>query len=367
MTWLGALCMTVVALGLGTPVPAQELNSSEMTGSVLVFPKFLAGTVAVGETAAGAPIVESRSSFNISVACPSADICPAGASVKLLGRWVCPGSQDPRSKSICKAANFELITTVNGTLTFNPENLGTRSAVRSASLNVPKPPCPEGFLIVWVVSPSNASAPSAIKFDGLAGNAVLRNSTHSAGSYTAIPIQAASHLQTGAFTDVNRDGNLDFDGSEYKAVTGQLAGPIRFPRSTKVQGTTLGRIDTVLTLLTLDVKAGRPNPATVVDFHFFNESEELISASHEFICWTEVKLTSIDANLDEFFGTGGHHGLFTTTVAETFGFGFSAASRPVTLLGIAETIERNRGGVAIREHEYTLFNNGRPVPTTFDP
>jgi hypothetical protein len=184
-----------------------------------------------------------------------------------------------------------------------------------------------------------------------------------------VPIQAVSTLATGARTDVNNDGRLAFDGeTEYKALTGRLAGPIRYSRTANVPRTNLGRIDTVLTLATLDTLANRSNFPTFVDFHFFNEAEALLSTSHEFICWTEARLTQIDPNLDEFFGTGSHNGLFETTEAEKIGFAFGTDKEgPVTLIGIAETTERNAGGAVIREFAYSLVNGGTLVPTIFAP
>jgi hypothetical protein len=306
--------------------------------------------------------VEPRSAFEISVTCPSnGPACAEGAKIKLLARWVCPGSQNPSQKFICKETDFELFTTVKGTLWFNPENLGSRNVS-----NVPKPQCQRGFLIVWVVSPNDADQPRAIKFDGLVGDAVLRNSTNSAGAYTAYPIQAVDGLAANALTDVNNDARLQFNGTtEYKAITGQLRGSVRLERTVNPTGNNLGRIQTFLTILTLDVISNRPNFPTFVDLHFFNETEVLLSTSHEFICWSEVRLTSIDPNLDQFFGS---KALLETTEAEKVAiFGVDDTAGPVTLIGIVETIELSRVGTAIREYSYGLFNDGRPVPTTFEP
>ena len=358
-SWIGMAVVAAMALGTAVPAKAQELNSSDMAGSVLVFPKFIRGTVVVGRNSmTNKAIVEPKSSFNISVTCPSGSRCSEGSTVRLIAKWVCPASQVFSEKFICAAADFNLVTTVKGTITFNPENVGTRSDVQ-----VPRPPCERGYLIVWVVSDIGA----AIKFDALAGNAVLRNDRNSASSYTGFPIQAVSSLATGAPTDVNTDGRLQFDGrTEYKALTGQLAGPIRFIRK-ETLGTNVGPIETVLTFMTLDTTLSRSNSPTFVDLHFYNEAEVLISTFHEFVCWSEVKLTTINRNLNEFFGGGGHHGLFETTGAEQGSFNVNGNSGPVTLLGIAETLERNAAGAVVREWAYTLVNSGVAVPTVFDP
>ena len=358
-SWIGMAVVAAMALGTAVPAKAQELNSSDMAGSVLVFPKFIRGTVALGRSfATNARLVEPKSSFNISVTCPAGSRCAEGTTVRLVAKWVCPASQVFADKFICAAADFNLTTTVKGTITFNPESQGTRSDVQ-----VPRPPCERGFLIVWVINQSG----EPIKFDALTGNAVLRNDKNSASSYTAFPIQAVSSLQTGASTDVNNDNKLQFDGrTEYKALTGQLAGPIRFIRPAAV-GANAGPIETHLTFMTLDTTLSRSNSPTFVDLHFYNEREVLISTFHEFVCWSEVKLTTINRNLNEFFGGGGHHGLFETTGAEQGSFNVNGNFGPVTLLGIAETIERNAAGVIVREFAYTLVNSGVAVPTVFDP
>jgi len=373
MKWMRYLFATLLLVGLAAPAMAQvQLNNSEIPGSVLVFPKFIRGTVNVGSTTVEpiGPIVEPRSSFEISVTCPSnGPACAEGAKVKLLARWVCPGSQNPSQKYICKETDFELFTTVKGTLWFNPESLGSFNVKPGTGTNngtVPKPQCQRGFLIVWVISPNDADQPRAIKYDGLVGDAVLRNANGSAGAYSAYPIQAVDGLAANALTDVNNDARLQFNGTtEYKAITGELRGSVRLERTVNPTGNNLGRINTFLTMLTLDVISNRPNFPTFVDLHFFNEAEVLLSTSTEFICWTEVRLTSIDPNLDQFFGS---KALLETTEAEKVAiFGVDDTAGPVTLIGIVETLELNRGGTVIREYSYGLFNDGRAIPTTFEP
>jgi hypothetical protein len=372
MVWMRRLFAALAVALVAAPAMAQgpQLNNSEVPGSVLVFPKFIAGSVQVGTAdpvppaTARTPIREPKSAFEISVTCPvNGPRCAENARVKLLARWVCPASQTLSEKFVCKATDFELLTTVKGTVWINPENIGSRSR----SVDVPRPPCNAGFLLVWVVSPDDANDPRAIKFDGLVGTAVLRNGTGSASGYTAYPIQAIDQLPPGALTDVNDDGRLQFDGlTEYKAITGQLRGTVRLERSTLSPTNTLGRIQTHVTMLTLDTLANRPNYPTFVDLHFFNENETLLSASHEFVCWTQVRLSDIDTNLDEFFGK---KSLLETTQAEKQPiFGIADTAGDVTLLGLVETGELNRNtDKPIREYSYPLFNDGLPVPTTFAP
>ena len=359
-------CALLAWLVLGaTPSGAQslQLNNSEIPGSVLVFPKFVRGTVQVGTTTGPAPqaIVEPKSAFEISVTCPSnGGPCAEGSAIKMLARWICPGTQDP--SFICRDVDFELRTTVKGTIWFNPENAGSRTT----STVVPRPPCARGWLIVWVVSPDDGSNPRAIKFDGLLGNATLRNARNSIGAYNAIPIQAVDGIPANTITDVNHDNKLAFDGlTEYKAVTGELRGTVRFERSSIPAGTTLGRINTYLTMLTLDTIVNRPNFPTFVDLHFFNENEVLLSSAFQFVCWVESRLTDIDTNLDEFFGKVG---LVETTEAEKIPiFGVNDLAGPVSLLGLVDTVELNSAGTVIRQFSNLLFNDGLPTPTILAP
>ena len=367
--------MTIAtAAQLDTPPPTT--NNSGEPGSVLVFSKFVVGTVQVGTanpippSNRRVPILEPRSSFEISVTCPKDARCAEGQQVKLLARWICPGSPDMRQKFVCADTDFELFTTVKGTLSFNPENIGTTSLPPNHP-PIPRPPCNRGYLIVWVVSPFDGSAPEAIKFDGLVGKAVIRSGANSVGAYAAVPIQAMDTLVTGAPTDVGDgfggppDGRLQFDGrTEYKALTGQLTGSLRYERVRAVPKTTLGTIETSLVLLTLNVRSNRPNLPTFVDLHFYNEHEVLISAMHAFTCWSEVRLTAIDANLSEFFG---EPGLIETkqAVKESI-FGIGDFPGRVTLLGLVETVERNANGGIIAEYEHLLNSDGFPVFATFE-
>jgi hypothetical protein len=354
-------------------LPPPTLSHGGEPGSVLVFPKFVRGTVQVGATTTrpATPILEPRSAFEISVTCPADATCAEGQRVKLRARWVCPGSQDLRKKFICKDTDFELFTTVKGTLWFNPESVGSSSLPAGHPI-IPRPPCERGYLIVWVVSPLDADDPRPVKFDGLVGNAVIRNSANSAGAYNAVPIQAIAALATGALTDVGDgfggapDGKLQFDGrTEYKAITGQVRGTVRYERTANPAGTTLGRITTSVTLLTLDTITNRPNFPTFVDLHFFNEGEVLLSTSHEFICWSEARLTSIDPNLDEFFGKKGL--LESTQAVKVPIWGVTDTPGRVTLLGLVETVELTAGGAIQREYSNLLNNDGRAVSTTFEP
>jgi hypothetical protein len=362
MKWL--LSMLLVALmgfGLSAPAAADPvlLNDSEEPGSILVFHKFIRGKVQIGN-ASGTALFEPKSAFEISLVCPTALVNPntgrctlaEGTAVKLLAHWVCPGEKPPFGTGQCPEVNFNLRVTLGGTVWINPENVGSRTTNVSS-----RPPCPEGYLIVWAVD----STDRPIRFDGLIGNAVLRHAPGSAGAYNALPIQAVP----GTHNAVLGDGNvLNLDGfSMYKAVTGMVQGTARAEVTFPSPG--LGRIETDLTLLTLDVLSNRQNFPVVVDLDIYNENEVLKSTATEFTCWTERRITAIDPDLDEFFGR--KLVITSTQAVKTPVFGIDDYAGPVTLLGVITTRERNVGGGIAREYSYSMYHNSTPVPTVFVP
>jgi hypothetical protein len=400
------------------PASAQVLNNSEIPGSVLVFPKFITGSVNVGTAAL--PVAAPRSSFEISVTCPN-DLprCSVGTRVRLLAHWVCPGSQDSTLKFVCQEADFTLDTTVKGTIWFNPDNLPFATSPRSGASPaptannpepfVPFPPCDFGYLIVWVVSPDDINSPRAISFNGLIGNAVLREGNGSAGAYNAVPIQSVQPTcapGTGGpgqpacaqnILDVGGDRNLIFDGvSEYARVPGQVVATIRLDRDFVAGTTTVPntfRIDSFITLLTLDVNSNRPNLPVFVDLDFFNEVEKPLSTFTEFICWTEKSLSRpdptrqattipscgpnscVNSQLREARFPGKKVLLESGQAEKNQFIGVSdpdclVGTCPVTLIGLVETKERNNGGpnaAYIREYSYGMFNNGPGISTIFRP
>src|SRR5438445_7759870 len=261
------LNVAVVASVAAAPVAAWP-NNSQQPGSVLVFPKFIRGTFTdapvTGETAL------ARTELESSVMRPKGASCGANQAVRLRAHWVCPGSP---TNPICAEASFDLKTTVGGTLYFNPEGvtvvLGVVTAnafPSNATTTIPVPPCDRGYLIVWAID----SFGRAIKQDGLIGDAVLRDAPGiendlTARGYNAIAIQAGDGVQnTLDLTDLNGNGALDFNGSEYQMVSGNIVGTVRYENSVAPEG----NVETDLTLLTLDVVTNRPNPVTFVGFNF---------------------------------------------------------------------------------------------------
>lgn len=265
---LGLVGLSSVAGAQTTPPRDVRLSDSQEPGSVIVFPKFIKGVVNVDT------VPTPQTVFEISVVCPVGVLCTAGQAVRLHVEYVCAGN----SKGICKEIDFFVNTTVNGTAVFDPSKLGFVA------------PCATGYMVAWVVN----SAGAAIKFDGLIGDAVLRNSGSSAGAYNGIPIQADPALAHGAL--INTTGGLRFDGTagRYLAVTGTILSGVRFDKLTAP------KVETFLTMLTLDVLSNRVNPTTFVDFLFWNANEVPTSTSTDFICFTEQQLSvDIDSNLTQ--------------------------------------------------------------------
>jgi hypothetical protein len=376
MKSLCVLFFVVLTLGAAAPVAARDavLNDSAEPGSVIVFPKFVSGSVDTPDQG-----TLPATQFEISVTCPKGSACAEFQQVTLRAHWVCPGD----AQNVCRDVDFFLYGTVNGTIVFSPD-----------SSFVTPPPCERGYLIAWVVGEFE----HAIKFDALLGDAVIRGSATSARAYNALPIQAAASLSTGGPTDGNGDGRLAFDGSEYQAVTGKIFGSVRFD-------STDPGIETSLTLLTLDVRSNSQNDPTNVDLTFYNAFESASSTHTTFTCWQQVRLTDISPSLNT-FDQSSAKGLVESTAARQ-------SSAPVTLVGFVETHESftlpvagsGSGNVVIpypvdianlppgcqyidgppsriscdvdvhtvthvpgiREYAYSLYNDSTPVATTFCP
>jgi hypothetical protein len=384
----GRLAMLLVpALALAAPAFAQvrptTLSDSQEPGSVIVFPKFIQGAVSTPE-GSNMPITE----LEIGVVCPKGVICPEHQPVKIRLHWVCGTSEaDLAGSFVCRETDFDITATVFEKIVLTPN--GEAAGFYTAGLPTKFAPganCPNGggYLIGWVISPTNDQP---IKFDGLIGDAHLRpgspaapapnpfaGSANALGDYNAIPIQAHPALANGATVSTNGNGALMFDGApgHYQAVTGQVAGDVRYSNTVTGPTFTLG----VLTLLTLDVKSNRPNNPVFVDLDFFGGNpsaignENQLSTSTEFICWEEVSLTNINPSLTT--ATMGRKGVFVSAPAVKVGIhGITDDTGPTTLLGLSEVLEGGTfpalGAPWPRASFTGLFNSSVPVPTHFLP
>lgn len=364
------LLLLMPALALAMPAFAQDrdprLSDSQEPGSVIVFPKFIAGTVRLPEGGT-APATE----LEVGVVCPVGATCLEHQLIKIRFHWVCPGDQYFPDKLICKEVDFDVTASVNEKLVLVPNGVGTADGVGTRF--VPAPPCPRGFLVGWVVGPGS-TGDRPIKFDGLIGDAVLRTSGTALGAYNAIPIQAdpaLKHQDFIALVDGRLPDSLAFDGrpGHYQAVTGRIFGDVRYSNVT-------GPITfaaTSITLLTLDTLSNRPNFPTFVDLFFYAGFgsalgvENVISTSTEFVCWTEQRIdTDISTNLRT--TVMGRKGVVISGPAEKVQWaGIDDDEGPVTLLGLLETSEGSLSDFPLRTYFTSVSNDSYPVPTEFEP
>src|SRR5262245_8402173 len=309
-----SLLFLMPALALASPAFAYEPPTSGLTdpsapGSVIVFPKYVKGTVSVG----GAPT--EKTEIEVGVVCPQGVTCAEHQSVKIRFHWVCPSDQAFEHKFICKENDFDVFTSVNGKVVFDPDGV---TIAGSNPVTVPAAPCQKGFLIGWVINPANDQP---IKFDGLIGDATIRPSGTAITSYKAIAIQAGPALANDAPITTVRDvltgqPKLVFDGGpgHYQAITGAISGDVRYDNFNGPQTFAF----THLILMTLDVRSNQSNYPVNVSLDFYNETERLVSTSTEFVCWTEVDLsTDIDPNLTQ-AGMGSRKGVFVSGQATKF-------------------------------------------------
>jgi hypothetical protein len=86
------LLLLAPAVGLATPAFAQardlRLSDSQEAGSVIVFPKFIRGTVNPDGGAA-----TPQTEIEVGVVCPNGVTCPEGQKIKIRFHWVCGTTQ----------------------------------------------------------------------------------------------------------------------------------------------------------------------------------------------------------------------------------------------------------------------------------
>jgi len=358
--------LLVPALALAAPAFAQTraagLSDSQEPGSVIVFPKFVKGTVPLPEGGTA-----SVTELEIGVVCPKGSTCPEHQPVKIRFHWVCgTGEFNLAGSFVCQETDFDVTATVWEKIVLVPD--GSFAGVSTKT--VPAAPCFAGYLIGWVINPANDQP---VKFDGLVGDGVIRQTGAAIASYSAIPIQAhpalATFPATGSAVATNGNGPLMFDGAagHYQEVTGQVIGDVRYTNLT----TPPNFNDSVLTLLTLDVKSNRPNNPVFVDLDFFGGNpstignENQLSTSTEFICWEEVSIEAINPTLTTTLM--GRKGVFVSAPARKVGiFGITDDTGPATLLGLSE-VREGSPAAPTRAYFSNLFNSSNPVATKFLP
>jgi len=353
----GAAFFLPLALALGATMAsfaqAQQAISgtSEGAGSVLVFPKFVKGSVAVdGAT-------RPQTEIEVRVQCPNAATCTKDEPVKIRFHWVCPGNSDKASNYVCGETDFDMGLSVNGKSSFNPESPHpTENAAGAAA------PCPTGYLIGWVINPDTERP---IKYDGLTGSAIVRAGEGVIQSYEAFAIQADPNLANRAeiATDIDpRTGisALVFDGGagHYQTVAGAVPTNLEYHRLTGP----LASGGASLVLLTLDVRLNRPNYPTFVDLDFDSGEGVRASTAWNFRCWTEIQNPNIGPH---FILVGGRvrDAIVISGRATKVPFGgVSDIPGPVTLLGLVPTDE-GRGGRTM-DPAYVIQKSESGKPTT---
>jgi hypothetical protein len=316
-----------LTLGMMPPSFAQTVerspSASDEPGSVIVFPKFTKGTVTLGG------VTTPQTEIEVRARCPNGAICPADEPVKVRFHWVCPGSEDIVAKYVCKESDFDVRLSANGKVSFNPEDpnlLG--NSVGSVA------PCPRGYLIGWVISPATQRP---IKYDGLSGSAILRDGRGGTESYQGFAIQADPNLATRAeiATEIDaRTGTpaLVFDGGagHYQAVAAAVPAGLEYH---KLIGPVASG-EAFLILLTLDVRASRPNYPTVIDLELRSDQGVRASTARNFVCWTEIQNPNIDGQFT-LAGARTRDGVVISGQAVKVPFsGISDIPGPVTLLGL---------------------------------
>src|ERR1700758_2948698 len=144
------------ALALAAPAFAQvrdaTLSDATEPGSVIVFPKFINGSVGLPEGGV-APITE----LEIGVVCPKGVTCAEHQPVKIRFHWVCGTTEANLAGSfICQETDFDVTATVFEKIVLVPD--GTPQDGYATGLptkTVPAAPCPGGYLIGWVITPTS--------------------------------------------------------------------------------------------------------------------------------------------------------------------------------------------------------------------
>jgi hypothetical protein len=368
------------------PAPSGQVNCADPSepGSIIVYQKFQRGFVTVDQGLAGQS-VQPRSLIELGAVCPTDDDT-CGVDIKVVRvnfHWVCPPQPDAAGAQfaatgggICVENDFFVNLTVNGKVWFSPEG-GTTSGDLAGQI-VPQAPCGRGYLIGFVTNIgvlqgthtavfSNSDAP--VRFDGLVGDAIMRNTPQDLQAFRAITIQAdpntpEEHLLVGSGTagpGSTGVGALALNGTahNYDAVTGQLSGDVRYDSDINPPFS-----DTALIFLTLDVASNQKNNPTYVNLVFYNAQQAGFSEALSFICWGQINITTIDASLTQ-EGIGTARGLYITSQAYQPGSG--GFNGEVTLLGAAQITEGPTPGPANATRSYTVpvFDNSVPVATTY--
>ena len=324
--WLAAALGSAGPSLAQTPEPAP--SAAEEPGSVIVFPKFIKGTVTVDG------MTRPQTEIEVQAGCPNGASCAQDEPVRIRFHWICPGSEDVAPKYVCKESDFAVRLSINGKASLNPED---PKLLWDSFGSVA--PCPSGYLVGWVINPSTSRP---IKYDALTGHAVLRDPSGAVESYEAIAIKADPNLATRAEIATEIDARTGmpgfvFDGGpgHYQPVAGAVPTNLVYHKLTGP----LSSSEAFLILLTLDVRLNRPNYPTFVDLDFRADQGIRASTSRNFRCWTEIQDPNIDTNFT-LAGARTRNGVVLSgrAIKAPVG-GISDIPGPVTLLGLVPSYE----------------------------
>ena len=141
----------------------------------------------------------------------------------------------------------------------------------------------EGYLVVSAQDPSLFD--TAWSHDYLVGSELVINGSGGLYSVNAVPFE--SRVSAGEATDVNGNGQLDFDEIEYEGVADTLY------------------IDSFIALggsqLSLLNLTGGPKDLNAVQFSVWNDNEFPLSATKHFNCWFDLPLAAVSPLFRESF------------------------------------------------------------------
>jgi len=359
------------AIGLATPASAAfPLADPSEPGSVIVYPKWRTGTVVVDG------VTLPQTEIELGAVCPVGVVCAEHLPIKVRFHWVCGGDDKIDNKFICPSTDFDVFLTVDGKAVFDPDNITITGSqnhhVSFPPFNIDGTLCTRGYLIGYVVDTRDRP----VRFDGLIGDGVIRNTATSASAYRAITIQADPALANYDGTnfaaaaiklaqDPFNQGQLALPfgaAGGYATVTGQIYGDVKYDDP-------VGPIfaTTNFTLLTLDVRQNQSNYPTHVDLQFWSEDEVIESTSLHFICYGQFQLSHFDPNLTR-QQMGFRKGVFQSDQANKQPIGgVNDVPGFVTLLGLVHTFEGADATVSERTYIYEPYNNSVPIGTEFLP